>query len=190
MDADVLSRLRVATRDAHEQLETRLDILSRIGSGESRRELVERFHGWHGGVEAALSPVLTQVAGLDYAGRRRAGVLEADLAALGGRRQAPAAIPAPTSLPEALGMLYVAEGSTLGGRVIRKRVAAMGLSHEGLGFLDPYGEEVGARWKSFLAVLDRECPAHDPAAMDAAVRGGLTGFTQAQAWLCDPEAVA
>lgn len=42
---------------------------------------------------------------------------------------------------EALGFLYVIEGSTLGGRLILRELAAGGAEITGLSFLDPFGAE-------------------------------------------------
>ena len=186
----VLSRLREATNGAHQRLEARLDILVRVGARAGRRALVGRFHGLHAGAEAVLEPLLAGLPGLDYAARRRSAMLQEDLGALGAEPGPPFLIAAPASVPEALGLLYVLEGSALGGKVIRKALAARGQDMTGLSFLDHYGPEVGARWRSFLTVLDRESTEGDEAAMAAAVRGGLAGFAHAEAWLCPAEACA
>lgn len=184
MAQTALERLRGATRELHETLETRLDVLSRMESLEGRRLLAERFHALHAGMETALGPQLEDVPGLDFASRRRTPLLEADLAALGGEAADPVEIAAVGSRAEALGFLYVLEGSSLGGQVIRKRAAARGLDMKGLSFLNPYGERTGEYWKGFLAVLERDCPADDPASGEIAARAAVLGFTHAEAILC------
>lgn len=188
MDVDVLSRLRDATRDAHERLEGRLDILERMKTPEGRHHLVRGFHGLHSGAEAVLAPWLSGLDGLDFAERRRVGRLADDLKVLGISAGPPCPVVAPTSASEALGMLYVLEGSSLGAKVIRKQAALRGQDMTGLSFLDPYGERTGERWRGFLAVLSREAPADDEAAVEAVVRGGVSGFGYAESWLCEPEA--
>lgn len=179
---DVLVRLRAATATAHERLEADLDILNAVGTPEGRRRIVRGFHGLHSGAEAALDPWLSPVPDLDFQARRRRGLLDADLATLGETAEPAPPYPTPTSLPEALGQLYVLEGSTLGGQVIRKRLTGKGGTMDGLSFLDPYGAETGPRWKAFITVLDREC--QSPAQAEAAVRGGLAGFEAARRHLC------
>ncbi len=81
---------------------------------------------------------------LDFANRSRTGLL----AAFAGHRPLPD-FPAPTGQAEALGMLYVLEGSTLGGRFITGALAARGVIDPGLAFLDPYRDQTGVRWRSF-----------------------------------------
>lgn len=184
MAVDVLSRLRAETRTAHEALETDLDIFRHLGSEEGRRRLARRFHGLHAGAEAALGPWLSPVPGLDYDTRRRGPALDRDLAHFRETAPAPCPVTPPASRAEALGFLYVLEGSTLGGQTIRKQLHKQGQSLAGVSFLDPYGAETGPRWKSFLAILDRECPANDPDAGQAAARGGIRGFAAARDWLC------
>lgn len=188
MVSETLSRLRDATRDEHQRLEDSLDILGQITRPAGRRRLVERFHGLHAGAERALSPLLSQVKGLDYDARSRLPFLAADVTLLGGHPgRLPLCAPAPPAdLAEALGVFYVLEGSTLGGHVIRKRLAAEGGSDRGLSFLDPYGARVGARWRAFLDILERETPSD--ASREAAVGGARAGFALTRAWLCDPVA--
>jgi heme oxygenase len=155
---------------------------------EGRRALVRSFHGLHEGAESVLEPWLEHMPGLDFQDRRRTARLAADLKVLGESPPPPCVTPDPRSVAEALGMLYVLEGSSLGARVIRKQAAAQGQDMTGLSFLDPYGEAVGERWKSFTAVLSRECPPEDRQAVDDVVRGGVAGFACAESWLCDREA--
>lgn len=184
---DVHRRLRDATQADHDRLEARLDILARIVTAEGRREMVERFHRMHAGAEAALAPWLAALPGLDFEGRRRSTPLAADLAVLGGKVAAPSATTV-TGVAEALGRMYVLEGSTLGGRVIRRAVEARGDSMDGLSFLDPYGERVGERWRAFLAVLEAQARTRDD--IEAMAVGAVAGFQQAERVLCDEQAHA
>ncbi|MBU1374761.1 MAG: biliverdin-producing heme oxygenase [Alphaproteobacteria bacterium] len=183
MISEVHGRLRDATRVDHDRLEARMDILARIVTAESRRELVERFHGLHAEAEAALAPSLASLPGLDFETRRRSVQLAADLATLGGKAVPPSDAAVPAGVAEALGRMYVLEGSTLGGRVIRRTVEARGDSMVGLSFLDPYGDRVGERWRAFLAVLDAQ--ARTPDDVEAMVRGAVAGFHHAERRLCD-----
>lgn len=177
MTSDAHRRLRDATQDDHQRLESRVDILRRVATPAGRRRLVERFSGLHADAEAALAPWLADHPGLDFEARRRSSHLLRDLRAVGGAAPPPEPIVV-HSVGEALGLMYVLEGSTLGGRVIRKQVTASGQDMAGLSFLDPYGERVGERWKSFLAVLG------DEADTEALVAGAVAGFRHAEDRLC------
>lgn len=60
--------------------------------------------------------------------------------------------------PESLiGYLYTLEGSTMGGKVIKPRIArTFNLNGpEGLFFLDVYGEDVKSNWRRFLDRMER-----------------------------------
>ena len=56
-----------------------------------------------------------------------------------------------------LGALYVLEGATLGGNVIKKHILAnlnfIG-AEGGLNYYGVYGEELSAKWKSFVQILN------------------------------------
>lgn len=60
-------------------------------------------------------------------------------------------------LPFGLGILYVIEGSTLGGKVIFKHVQkALGLDqNNGASYFYGYGEKTGDFWKSFMIQLSK-----------------------------------
>ncbi len=178
MTSLILDHLRAATRDLHDGLEARLDVFSRVADPVRRREMVGRFLAFYRPAETALAGVLGEEPGLDFETRRKVPALERDLATLKAAPSADAPVSAPAGRSEALGFLYVLEGSTLGGRVIDKQLRARGLSAEGLSFFQGYGEQTGARWKAFCAVLER---ADDPA---AAARGARSAFAQMEAWMC------
>jgi heme oxygenase len=56
-----------------------------------------------------------------------------------------------------LGALYVLEGATLGGNVIKKHILANPLfstHQDGLNYYGVYGEELSVKWKKFISVLN------------------------------------
>ncbi|MDV7697194.1 biliverdin-producing heme oxygenase [Chryseobacterium soli] len=58
---------------------------------------------------------------------------------------------------EALGAMYVIEGSTLGGNVIAKQLSKTeGFDHVSFNFFGCYQENTGPMWKNFKEVLDTE----------------------------------
>jgi heme oxygenase (biliverdin-IX-beta and delta-forming) len=177
--SQVHARLKCATADAHERVERRARIVERLGERAEEARLIAAFYVLHGEVEAAAAPWLLDHAALDFEARRRTPLLRAGLKARGVAEPSLCALTA-GSAAEAIGLLYVVEGATLGGKVIRKALSASGGDLAGLEFLDPYGEAAGARWRSFLAVLE-EVAGPDP---QRAVDGALRGFRLAEQHLC------
>jgi heme oxygenase (biliverdin-IX-beta and delta-forming) len=177
-----IDRLRDETRVAHSRLDQTLGLLDRLNSLDQRGRLLAGYHWLHRETEAKVAPFLCKMSDLDFPARRRSSLLAEDLAILGH----PARFDNPFRLDiqtpgAAFGALYVLEGSTLGGRVILKELKLRGASLAGLGFLDPYGNRTGERWRSFLAILEREVKSSDQKA--EAVTGALNTFAFAEGCL-------
>lgn len=171
-----LEGMRNATRETHRRLEERLDAVRRFAECASREALIRRYAALHVPADAALAEALEPVAGLEFGARSRAHLLSRFVG------EAPA-FPRPRSRAEALGLLYVLEGSTLGGRAILHALARQGVADPDLAFLDPYGAATGARWRSFLSVLERETEG-DAERVGEAVFGAVRGFDHAERVLC------
>lgn len=95
---------------------------------------------------------------------RRLVLLDSDLRSLGHAPPTPATAWRPRSRPAALGALYAAEGSMLGGRVIAGQLDFLfGAGLRGRRFF--IGSKAdGGRWRNLLAVLETECSADKPLA--------------------------
>ena len=163
-----MGQLKAATTVHHERLERRVDIERHLRSRDAYRALLERFYGFHRPIEAVLAP---------FAGAftPRHPLLAQDITALGGEV---ANLPMATRLPEvhsvrdALGVLYVLEGSALGGAVIGRMV------ERELGIPSTYFARRGiaARWRAFGAHVERHAPASD--------RAAVATFEDMERWLC------
>ncbi len=160
-DGAVLAHLRVVTRPVHDRIEGALGLLSEQLDLDAYRNVLERFYGFWRNWEPHMAALLQDEALLDP--RRRMHLLEADLVAIGlsaHELEALPRCPLPTLLDdvEALGSLYVMEGSTLGGRVIQRNVArCLGLDgRSGCAYFAGYGAHTGRMWQSFLARLNEE----------------------------------
>ena len=183
-DGAVLARLRVATRPAHDRLEGSLGLLDPELGRDAYRRVLERLYGFWRGWEPRMADLLRDEALL--APRRRLHLLAADLAALGSPLAAVARLPV-CPVPElrdaagALGSLYVMEGSTLGGGVIRRHVAhRLGFGERsGCAYFAGYGSATGAMWRAFLVRLD-QAPADDA---DRIADGATATFTRLAGWL-------
>jgi heme oxygenase len=172
-------QLRSATDELHRRIEEKSAIIPRLSDPARRRDVIRRYAALHIPADEALAPCLWDMAGLDFPLRSRTSLL----APFAGKGPLPA-FPRPMSRAEALGMLYVLEGSTLGGRLILRTLADRGIADPNLAFLDPYGAQTGARWRGFLSVLTRET-GDDPQITAQAIRGAQTAFRHAEGLLCE-----
>ena len=121
----MLAHLRTATRPAHDTPEGGLGLLGQHLGRAADTDILARMYGFRSGWQPQVAALFQNEPFLRP--RRRLHLLAADLAALGVSAQALSALPVCplTNLRddrEALGSLYVMEGSTLGGRIIRKNV--------------------------------------------------------------------
>ncbi len=119
--------------------------------------------GFHRPLERRLARVDLGAVGLDLHARLKAPLLAEDLRCLGvdpGQVPDCGDLPALSALPEALGCLYVLEGSTLGGQVLSRHVReAMDIvPGRGGSFFASDGRDVGAMWRAFRAALEAGCP--------------------------------
>jgi heme oxygenase len=182
----LLAALRAGTADLHARAEAAFVLGA---PGVTRREyaaVLARLHAFYAAAEAAVATWADALAvyGLDLAPRRKAPLLARDLLALG-ERPAAAAAARPLDLPtpaHVLGALYVLEGATLGGQLLRRRLGpALGLAPErGLAFFSAYGAAVGPMWRRFgeaVARFDAAAPeAEGPIVRAHAVAGARATF--------------
>lgn len=188
----ILQRLREETHENHKRLESRLDLLQRALSLERYRDLLARFYGFYGPIEPLLDGLCRErLPALEMEKRRKSPLLEQDLERLGRNRayieSLPrcAALPALNDTPQALGCLYVLEGSTLGGQIISRHLKELhGLDGDnGAAFFRSYGPHVGAMWRAFGAVVN-SYPA-GPLEETRMVRAACETFMTLESWLCD-----
>jgi heme oxygenase len=171
--ATLMARLRAETRGPHERVEAAAFSASITGERISRRAYVAQLHAWRTFVNALESALDDRAADHDVLGsvwrpdtQRKTPRLDADLAFLDpdsvgahplAQRAAYsyAAHMADAPALALLGHLYVHEGSSLGGLVLRKHLSrALGLSEHGLSFHAGHGRETMARWREFKARMD------------------------------------
>jgi heme oxygenase len=148
--------LRRRTSGAHEDLHLHpafAPLASASASG-TRSGYVALMAGLAGFYDA-LDPLLERAAaahGLSYVAR--AHLIKRDLDHLDAAARPVACRPvAPRGLPELLGVLYVVEGSTLGGSVLATRATELG-GAEGAGFWTWCRREGTAHWKALVAAMD------------------------------------
>jgi heme oxygenase (biliverdin-IX-beta and delta-forming) len=188
MNTEILITLKNATWPMHKRLETNLNLLNPSFSLEDYRRLIKAFWGYYRPFEASLTNVPELHGCLpDIAMRSKLSLLETDLQALGvdvdllDRLPVCHELPACNDLASALGCLYVLEGSTLGGQVISRHFKSLlNLDVEnGAAFFTGYGEQTGAMWQTFRAVLMAVTVDED-----ALVHAACETFTTLERWLC------
>ncbi len=154
---DLLSLLRRETSALHEHVEEVTDLPGAVRSHSDYVALLQRFWVVHRPLEQQLGAVRWEKSwariGIDLAQHRRTHLIARDLRELApGRpstdssRPSRAAAPHVGTFGQALGCLYVLEGSSLGGRVLAQQVtAALGgvvpvafLSSDGRGHPGPW----------------------------------------------------
>jgi heme oxygenase len=169
--------LREGTRIEHERVEDGLRLTDPALTLDRYRVVLARFHGFWAGWEPRMATELADAALL--APRLRLHLLRDDLRALGvAPDELPVAPPPPLhGHGEAMGSLYVMEGSTLGGRVILKGLGRLGVPEDARSYFAGHGEATGAMWRGFLARLEAEPDA------DAVLRGAKATFAALGDWM-------
>ncbi|PPU95534.1 biliverdin-producing heme oxygenase [Xanthomonas populi] len=169
--------LRDATQRVHCLVEA-IPLMQALGQGRVDHNayalILRRHHALLAGFEAQLRDWLSTVAGTGWQYRRRVPALREDLRTLGQQPDAPVALPVVDHESARWGMLYVVEGSQLGGRMIARSLRkqqpglATALRYFELADDDPAG------WRRFQAVLNHHLDT--PCARAAAIDGAQAMF--------------
>ncbi|WP_106294373.1 biliverdin-producing heme oxygenase [Arcticibacter pallidicorallinus] len=153
--------LKEETKDLHAALEkVMIPMIKDIRASGDYIRILELFYSYFGGLEAKVEAV-TDLHLPDHHLRRKKEAIANDILSLGGT------LPALTPdryLPEmndklqAIGALYVMEGSTLGGLYISKMIAKQLNLRDGesMSFFDGYGEKTEEMWNAFKSNIDRQ----------------------------------
>ncbi|MCD5996083.1 biliverdin-producing heme oxygenase [Pseudomonas sp. CDFA 602] len=185
----LLDALRAETTQLHVQLEKRMPFFSATLNSALYLRLMQAYYGFYAPLEAALlASALTPVE-LAKHERVKTPVLAKDLIALGMTAHDIKQLPHCTRLPTidsagaCLGVMYVLEGATLGGQVLRREIhKSLGLDEQsGAAFLDVYGSHTGSRWKVFLEHLN--AVPSDTVFNEAATRAAQSTFACFEHWL-------
>jgi heme oxygenase (biliverdin-IX-beta and delta-forming) len=178
--------LSAATSLLHRRLEARLPFAT-LDVAIYRRTL-EAYYGFYRPLERVLADAAPQISGIHWDRRIKSLALWRDLRALGLTHQEIDALPQCQALPQVLseaqtlGVLYVIEGATLGGQVLRDRIKInLDIDHDtGGSFLNVYGSETDSLWQAFVARL---LELIEPGETAQAVAAGQQTFVCFEAWL-------
>ena len=156
---DFLNALKTETAVSHKKLES-LPISSCILSPDMKindyAHYLRLMYDVHYDLEQNIFPLLVDLE-IDLNDRTKKHLIEQDLNFLGFLQTLPTPVfnTQNLSIPFALGIFYVVEGSTLGGRFILKNLETIkGLDQgNGVAYFTGYGNKTGSQWKSFLNFL-------------------------------------
>jgi heme oxygenase len=192
----VLQDLRAGTAELHIALEKRLPFFSDTLDSNAFVRLMQAYYGFYRPLESALLDSGVMPVDFDLAPRLKARTLLNDLQALGLTAEAIARLPVCQSLPvidssaACLGVMYVLEGATLGGQILRREIASrLSLNADnGAAFLDIYGAATGRRWRAFIEYLGSR--SLDASEREAVVAAARTTFSCFERWLESREVLA
>lgn len=166
MIADIL---RTETAEKHKKLESLMfvhDIMNHTLSVNDYKKLLTINYIIHQRLENKLANMLeTNLAQeLDMNSRLKLNALEKDLAYWNIDSLTLPALDFDLFIPDQnnaaiLGALYVLEGATLGGNVIKKHILAnpnFKDNGDGLHYYGVYGAELGAKWKKFVSIINEK----------------------------------
>jgi heme oxygenase len=173
----LFERLKSGTEQQHREIEALIDPLKNFHSLEAYKAHVLRSWRFYLPLEDCLAAFDWSAAGIDFLPRRKAPLIEQDLRVLGIHqpRLENAQPLARQNLDFALGCLYVLEGATLGGQIISRHLATLGIGPANGGlFFQGYGARTGEMWKSFQRSATSYCVSEDQ--IGEAVSGAKSTF--------------
>ncbi|NJL05321.1 MAG: biliverdin-producing heme oxygenase [Chloroflexaceae bacterium] len=164
---NAMTALKIATQTHHSLLEANPHMHKLMSDRLTHTDyvsLLSRMYGFYVPLETCLSQFEPswQQCGIEFNHRRKVPLLEQDLLAggltLDALHQLPhcTSIPRMQSFPQAVGVLYVLEGATLGGQMISRQIALqLGLHLEReVAFFSSYRSKTGAMWKQLSVQIN------------------------------------
>ncbi|WP_412469129.1 biliverdin-producing heme oxygenase [Pedobacter sp. KLB.chiD] len=152
------TNIKEATKVAHQNLEKQVVLkLKSIRNNADYADLLKHFYAYFSHIEETIKPYITESILPDYAERRNSAYIKADILELGSEISdlPDTTVPKIENAVQALGALYVLEGSIMGGSIIVKMLEKGGVN-QGISFFSGYGEATGKMWGNFIAVLNAQ----------------------------------
>lgn len=185
----ILERIKKQTEKEHMLLES-VPLLSRLTSCSitihDYLEVLKKFYGFFRPLEESLL-LVDQVEDFlpDFSERRKVDWLLADLQRLrvGEVNEQCTDVPPVSTLADAFGILYVMEGSTLGGRVISRNLKeTLDLDKDnGASYFNGYGAQTGEKWNIFRqALINYSVSSNED---DAVIEKASQVFTKLYKWM-------
>ncbi len=189
----VMSLLRTETDSVHRRLERTHCFVRLFESDYSFQEyqdLIVKFYGFFSALEPLIFGNLSQAHQAVLGDRKKTALLVKDLALMGLTEMQDVVIPQCKKLPQLtsfarkMGALYVLEGSTLGGRVISKRLKEHfgGIIFEKLNYYQCYGDDLMVNWKSFQEFMAKQFDGNEFEIQEA-ISAAIDTFNCLEHWL-------
>lgn len=151
------TQIKEDTKDAHLQLEKIVVThLKMVRSETDYAHLLRYFYAYFTTLEQAIAPFITESILADFSTRRKADRLADDIMALGDSIENLPVVKMPeiNSGADAMGALYVMEGSVMGGSIIIGMLQKYGIT-KGFEFFSGYGPDTGKMWTAFIDALNQ-----------------------------------
>ena len=153
--------IKQATASHHVQIEGVMRVMSPDFTKAEYIDLLQKFYGFYLPLEERIEEFGT-LPELDYLHRRKTSLLAADLAKMNVHELNKIPLMedwfSPLSRASIFGILYVTEGSTLGGQVISRQLNDQLSVTPSVGcqFFSSYGAQVGPMWMQFQTLLNEQ----------------------------------
>ena len=169
-------RLKAETEPQHLRMHDLMERGQPFASRENYARFVAAQYLFQRDIEHLFADAAVQTAVPDLDARGREAASLADLADLDAAVPQEALASSGVGMPEALGWLYVSEGSTLGAAFLFKEAErSLGLSADfGARNLAAYPDGRATVWRRFVASLDDEALA--PETHEAVIQGALAAY--------------
>jgi heme oxygenase len=180
-------QLKAATHSTHDSLDKRVMAADIFASRDSFTRFLRVQYRFHRDIDALYAHQGLLALIPDLAERRRLPKIASDLQDLGSDVPVHSTplVDANISLPNALGWLYVAEGSNLGGTVLFKLARDRLQLHADFGarHLAAHADGAARHWRSFTAALDAAPLAAEQEAL--VVEGAREAFQSVRGYVED-----
>ncbi len=177
-DTSLSAELRTRTETEHQNTENSPIMHEVLGENFSLAGycvLLKRFMSFYIPLESAFQAFLSN-ATITYTYHPKLPLIHSDLAYCSDEEVqldvTPTAVPAIDDVASFLGALYVVEGSTLGGSVIRKMLEKHMDTSQGAQFFYPYGKETKQHWdatRTFINTTAEDCAVDKNAVCNVAI---------------------
>lgn len=150
-------QLRESTQPSHQALEKKMvSLIRKIRTRQDYVKFLKLMYGYYSALERRVQEYVSE---MEIGKRRKAERLLEDISYFESTSD-PALcseLPPIRSHAEALGAMYVMEGSTRGGKIIAQMIEGQaGINGpSGFSFFNAYGEENGRMWEEFKVFLNR-----------------------------------